>query len=308
MRPIVGVKSMDDGSGGGGSPQALVSSGSRSGRGSGPASRKASAADTVTTTAHAGPPTEFFLCSEEELVGKLAGGDGEIRGRGRDRVRKGQGERDEDGGVADSTYGIRSIADADGDILEGGEAWRDGRIRGKKRDRSLADGQREWKRRIGSREKMDLVLSDAFAKGDAAAHTKPSSAAATGTPVMVSPARRAPGYLGVYSMPSTPTHFDISLPNSTLPGSPNSVSVSSMHSSADDEAKASKDDGNGVVRVFGGNGIDGEDREESAESYSRKEISQFVMPSITISRRRSFTENGKRLGRLKVMVAGETGL
>jgi hypothetical protein len=36
-------------------------------------------------------------------------------------------------------------------------------------------------------------------------------------------------------------------------------------------------------------------------------IPQLIMPSLTVPRRRPFSEVGKSLGKLKIMVAGQTG-
>lgn len=36
-------------------------------------------------------------------------------------------------------------------------------------------------------------------------------------------------------------------------------------------------------------------------------IPQFIMPSLTVPRRRPFSEVGKSLGKLKIMVAGQSG-
>ena len=43
------------------------------------------------------------------------------------------------------------------------------------------------------------------------------------------------------------------------------------------------------------------------EVYQNTTIPQLIMPSLTVPRRRPFSEVGKSLGKLKIMVAGQTG-
>ena len=58
----------------------------------------------------------------------------------------------------------------------------------------------------------------------------------------------------------------------------------------------------------------GEDEEEvdetmlAAEGAQTEILPQLVMPSISMPRRRPFTERGKNIGKLKIMVAGSTGM
>lgn len=48
-----------------------------------------------------------------------------------------------------------------------------------------------------------------------------------------------------------------------------------------------------------------EERDELVESGSAP---QLVMPSIKMPSRRPFTERGKNMGRLKVLIAGDSGM
>jgi hypothetical protein len=50
-----------------------------------------------------------------------------------------------------------------------------------------------------------------------------------------------------------------------------------------------------------------EDEREAPEVEDSGMTSQLVMPSITMPIRRPFTDKGKNLGRLKVLVAGDSG-
>ena len=50
------------------------------------------------------------------------------------------------------------------------------------------------------------------------------------------------------------------------------------------------------------------DEEDGIEPPSTQDsVPQLIMPSIQMPSRRPFTENGKRIGRLKVLVAGAPG-
>ncbi len=86
---------------------------------------------------------------------------------------------------------------------------------------------------------------------------------------------------------------------------PNSVSLRSLRLS-DDEY--SVDDAGSQVLTSSG-----EDEEEADETMlpdgaQTESLPQLVMPSISMPRRRPFTERGKNIGKLKIMVAGSKGM
>lgn len=51
----------------------------------------------------------------------------------------------------------------------------------------------------------------------------------------------------------------------------------------------------------------GEDGEETSRKVDDSNDSQLVMPSLSLPTRRPFTERGKTLGRLKILIAGDSG-
>jgi len=55
-------------------------------------------------------------------------------------------------------------------------------------------------------------------------------------------------------------------------------------------------------------GDDEKDVHVSSEIFDSSSASQLVMPSIRMPSRRPFTDKGKNLGRLKVMIAGDSGM
>jgi hypothetical protein len=50
-----------------------------------------------------------------------------------------------------------------------------------------------------------------------------------------------------------------------------------------------------------------EDRDMGSELVDSGSAPQLVMPSIKMPSRRPFTERGKNMGRLKVLIAGDSG-
>lgn len=88
-------------------------------------------------------------------------------------------------------------------------------------------------------------------------------------------------------------------PELSIPSSPRSLSSKSFrHEDSDSVADCAASQA-----VFSS---DDEDAEESSEVQDS--APQLVMPSIKMPSRRPFTDKGKRLGRLKVLVAGGSGL
>lgn len=46
---------------------------------------------------------------------------------------------------------------------------------------------------------------------------------------------------------------------------------------------------------------------EEEDEHVPQEASQLVMPSLSLPSRRPFTEKGRHLGRLKILIAGDSG-
>lgn len=51
----------------------------------------------------------------------------------------------------------------------------------------------------------------------------------------------------------------------------------------------------------------GEEEADVPEVTDSSAISQLVMPSLSMPSRRPFTEKGKGMGRLKILIAGDSG-
>ncbi|KAK8191428.1 uncharacterized protein BKA78DRAFT_134756 [Phyllosticta capitalensis] len=104
------------------------------------------------------------------------------------------------------------------------------------------------------------------------------------------------------SQPLTPVQFELSPgPASELPSTPKSVSLRSLRLS-DDDSQADEAASQALVSS------EDEDDEDKQDQEAGDSIPQLVMPSIQMPVRRPFTDRGKNLGKLKVLVAGGVGV
>ena len=101
----------------------------------------------------------------------------------------------------------------------------------------------------------------------------------------------------VVSQALTPASFASPALGSSLPSSPKSTSTRSLRLSDEDSAE----DGESQAIMSSGD----EDGEPPSASHGIPP--QLIMPSITMPSRRPFTERGKNMGRLKVLLAGASG-
>jgi hypothetical protein len=107
--------------------------------------------------------------------------------------------------------------------------------------------------------------------------------------------------INMNSQPLTPLKMSPQ-PESAMPSTPRSGSLKSFRLS-DEESIV--DDGSS--QVIQSSRDEGEDDVVTTESSKDGSMPQLVMPSIAIATRRPFTDRGKRMGRLKVMVVGNSG-
>lgn len=96
---------------------------------------------------------------------------------------------------------------------------------------------------------------------------------------------------------STPVNASSQEPS--LPSSPKSFSSRSLAKSDDELTQ----DGNSSQAIESGD----EEPPETASSSMQDSAPQLIMPSIRMPSRRPFTENGKQLGKFKILVAGGRG-
>jgi hypothetical protein len=134
-----------------------------------------------------------------------------------------------------------------------------------------------------------------------------------------SPARSKPGEDELADAPSTdvsgsvsPFHprslsqTTISRPFTPLSfGSPAPASlISSPDSRRNSDAGSLEDDAASQAIISSGE----EERDMGSELMDSGSAPQLVMPSIKMPSRRPFTERGKNMGRLKVLIAGDSGM
>lgn len=87
--------------------------------------------------------------------------------------------------------------------------------------------------------------------------------------------------------------------SSSLPSTPKSMSVRSLQLSDD----GMPSDEEGVLEAYASS----EEGSNARQSHPGEAAPQLVMPSISMPSRRPFTERGKKLGKLKILVAGAKG-
>ncbi|KAI7286864.1 hypothetical protein KC345_g909 [Hortaea werneckii] len=108
--------------------------------------------------------------------------------------------------------------------------------------------------------------------------------------------------INLNSQPLTPLKMSPQ-PDSGIPGTPRSGSPKSFRLS-DEEGSIADDTGSQAIQSSCG-----EDNDGSVTDPSRSgAMPQLVMPSIAMPARKPFTERGKQMGRLKVMVVGHNGV
>ncbi|KAL0264647.1 hypothetical protein SLS55_000597 [Diplodia seriata] len=185
----------------------------------------------------------------------------------------------------ESTYGVQSLDDALGAAF-GDKGTRDQADKSTSpKPRCRADQAKKWSKEVAQVQKeLQDVMSGA---------TRPQA-----------PARNlSAGTLSSQPppLPLTPVQFELSSgPASDLPSTPKSVSLKSFRLS-DEESQADEAASQAIVTS------DEEDDGLAEKEEVEDTVPQLVMPSIQMPKRRPFTEKGKTLGRLKVLIAGEEG-
>ncbi|KAF9635684.1 Cell division protein GTP binding protein [Lasiodiplodia theobromae] len=185
----------------------------------------------------------------------------------------------------ESTYGVQSLDDALGAAF-GDKGTSDQADKSSSpKPRCRADQAKKWSKEVAQVQKE---LQDAM----------------SGTTRPRAPARKlSASTLSSHPPPPplTPVQFELSSgPASDLPSTPKSVSLKSFRLS-DEESQA--DEAASQAIVTSDEEDDGLVEKEEVENT----VPQLVMPSIQMPKRRPFTEKGKNMGRLKVLIAGEAG-
>jgi hypothetical protein len=212
-------------------------------------------------------PTAFFIRSEEELEKSVASSTSTHTA----------------GGPRDTTFGVQSLADT----LEAAFGL----------ESTVAD------KRTGSKRSAQYQKKKSASR--TGSHSSDTSAVQLPNTHNPSPARKLRRKLSSHasSTPLTPLNVDAPspLPTSGMPSTPSAISLQSL--------KLSDEDSN--MDESASQAITSSGEEDAVELTAQPELMgtfpQLVMPIIQMPSRRPFTTKGKAMGKLRVMVAGESG-
>jgi hypothetical protein len=238
-------------------------------------------AGTAPISGHAQPPTTFFLRSERDMQNA----EEEKSGRHQDH--------DED-----NNYGVESL----NDTLEAAFAL-------KSPERSLspsytASGK---KRKVGNHvhPKIAAAAQRIISSEERPSSRKSSTPHPAQRPLTPSPTRRRVRSESLTSIGRSFTPLRAS--DASTPRSPSvkSVRLSDEEGSIiDDTASQALHSSSEDDDIFADNTL----IESTSPTMPQSSIPQLVMPSISMPARRPFTEKGKRIPRLRIMVAGPSGI
>lgn len=177
--------------------------------------------------------------------------------------------------IKNSSYGVESLETSISSIAQDSDD----------QDDKVRNARRNWKKKlahnISTNSDEDMADFGSPSSNDLSRNTSPSYQ------------RRSSQ--ATISRPFTPLSFGSPAPPSLI-GSPVSRRNSDAGSYMDDNASQ-------AIMSSGD-----EERETSLELMDSGSAPQLVMPSIKMPSRRPFTERGKNLGRLKVLIAGDSGV
>lgn len=257
----------------------------------------------ISNPGHSGPTT-FFLRSERDMERSV-----QLRGRKPSRsdaqMRPDmQQETASRGTMGGSSFGVQSLEETlnesvcsestlsrtDSNDNEQGSAESPSRTNMRKRKagnpvhpRILATGQR--------------IISSEQPSAQASSAGSPISLRSTESPFQPSLRRASNSSINLERL--TPLRLSPH-PESGMPSTPRSGSMQSLLLS-DEEVSVMSDTNSQVLQ----SSID-EDEEEVSSTQER--LPQLVMPSISMPSRRPFTNRGRNMGRLRVMVVGPSGV
>lgn len=185
--------------------------------------------------------------------------------------------------LRDTTFGVQSLADTLDDAFG-----------------SSSRAEKKKEERVESSTDFEKASSKSSSQASPTSCGKSS-----GSPVPLTTRRRKqPSSNITLSAASMSSHADLqaSLPPSAIPSTPKSVSLHSLKLS--DEESGLDEIASQAITSSGGE----EEEDEIAQPNESGVFPQLVMPSIQMPKRRPFTAKGKAMGRIKILVAGESGI
>jgi hypothetical protein len=176
-----------------------------------------------------------------------------------------------------STYGVESLETTISSLAPDSD----------ESEEKIQKARHNWKKNLRQQ-------TSARSEEELADSTSPSLKSSCDVSRNGSPSHQRRSSQATISRPFTPLSFGSPAPASVM-GSPDSRRNSDTGSYMDDIASQ--------AIVSSGE----EDRDVRSELIDSGSAPQLVMPSIKMPSRRPFTEKGKNMGRLKVLIAGDSG-
>ena len=120
-----------------------------------------------------------------------------------------------------------------------------------------------------------------------------------------------PSSVNTLSLPLTPVDLHSPVSDSAPPSTPKSVGSMRSFRLSDDDGSIDEASSQAVASNVDESEDGGQQHEEKIDNEGRassqQQAPQLVMPSIRMPRRRPFTEKGKHIGKLKIMLVGAQG-
>jgi len=179
--------------------------------------------------------------------------------------------------IKSSTYGVESLETTICSLSQDTD----------EQEERARNAQHNWKKNLGQQisRKYEEDLADS---------ASPSLKSSADISRNVSPSHQRRPSQATISRPFTPLSFGSPAPTSIM---------SSPDSRRNSDAGSFMDDNASQAIISSGE----EEREVASELMDSGSAPQLVMPSIKMPSRRPFTERGKNMGRLKVLIAGDSG-
>ncbi|KAI9692193.1 MAG: hypothetical protein M1822_006423 [Bathelium mastoideum] len=274
-----------------------------------PHPRKQSVTGTSPLRAGSGAPTTFFLKSEEEMNKDLS------------KTEPSPAEASIPA-VHDSSYGVQSLEDALGSaLLDHSSDAADKTGTTTTNNSSTAPGTTVLGKRKSLKNpvhpKIVAAAQRIIAPDSPSSSPSSSSRPASTTSPASSPSQKSGGNEGSSARRASPVSLSQPLtplglsPSPTpggsgLPSTPKTGSLRSLPLSDEDEESVREEVDSQAVE----SGNEEDEQEDGGGEQSllvTEKAPQLVMPSIKMPTRRPFTERGKQVGKLKILVAGAAG-
>jgi hypothetical protein len=282
-----------------------------------PRSRKSSIVGDRRPSVSSTAPTSFFLAREEDVFKSSSSGS-ERRGSAHSSKADAGGKATDEAKVnPDSMFGVQSLEEALGAAFGRPKETNEedvgqqapgglglaGLLKRKRSTKEPSNSNCEANKAPAN--EAAVVTSGTTEDVLSSKHSSPQRLNSNTLPTLHTPQRNS--RTNTISAPLTPLQMESPFPESAIPSTPKSGSFRSLRLSdgEEDEAASQAITSGGEEEEEEDDERDGEGEEAVAGSMAEP---QLVMPSLAMPSRRPFTERGKQMGRLKVAVAGASGM